>query len=99
MAADAQQKAALTQALAKVEKVSSDYAQKVEDMLEKAKTQALIEKANGETQVHKDVSGNMIAQLQAIIEPMVNAMLAPRETKLLTDGNGMPIGSESRVVQ
>jgi hypothetical protein len=99
MAADAQQKATLTQALAKVEKVSSDYAQKVEDMLEKAKTEALIEKANGETQVHKDVSGNMIAQLQAIIEPMVNAMLAPRETKLLTDGNGMPIGSESRVVQ
>lgn len=101
-AADAQQKAALTEALAQVEQIVSSYTLKVEEMVESVKTPAnsleleqdLTDKAKQDEikgllqQQHEQ----MFSQLQAVVSPLMAVMSAPR--RLVRDDAGRPIGSE-----
>lgn len=101
-AADAQQKAALTEALAQVEQIVASYTEKVEEMIDSVKTPANsleLEQDQADKAKQSELQGllqqqheQMFAQLQAVVSPLVAAMSAPR--RLVRDDLGRPVGSE-----
>lgn len=102
VAADAQQKAALTEAIAQVERIVAGYTEKVEEMVESVKTPENAEQAMHDVEeaqkqdalraVLAQQHEQMFAQLQAIVSPLVQVMSAPR--RLVRDDMGRPVGSE-----
>lgn len=102
MAADAQQKATLTEAMAQIESIVAAYKDQVEEMVESVKVPATTEaaaedvlatqKQAGMQEVLQQQHEQMMTQLSGIIQPLTQALSAPR--KLVRDEQGRPTGSE-----
>jgi len=82
MAADAQQKATLTEAIAQVESIVADYKDQVEQMLEMSKAP----QENGEDQRTYELESfmqqhhnQMMDQLNAVVQPLIVAMSRPQD--------------------
>jgi hypothetical protein len=89
---EAETKAAIRETMLKVEKMLSDHANAVEEMMEKPPEET--------TEPAPDVSAAILESTQMTaqaIQQMMQALVMPRTTELQMDEMGNPIGSISRV--